>query len=215
MKITRIQRQKRHQDRFSIFLDGSYSFSLSEETLLKHHLEEGQSFEPGALQPLIEEEEQRHAMDYAFRLLGIRSRSEKELAERLRLKNFPPQAVDRVFNRLRELGYLNDAQFASDWVRYRTQQGKGPSLIKAELRRKGISGEMIAEAFSGLEVSPEDLAAQVRDIAEKKLKTLQGLPPRTAARRLAGYLVRRGFDLNTISEVLRSLRMEEEAKEGD
>lgn len=213
MKITKLERQKKNKERISVFLDERYAFSLSEESLLKLHLKEGQEIEKDDLDRIVLEEENRDAMDLAFRLLGIRSRSERELVQRLKQKKFSPVTIERTVGRIRELGYINDAQFACDWVRYRKQQGKGPELIKAELKMKGISPEVLSEVLAEMKESGESETEQIKSIAERKLKQMQGLPPRTAAQRLTGFLARRGFGIEAIREALRELRFSEKDEE--
>lgn len=213
MKITKIERQKKNKERVSVFLDGKYAFSLSEETLLKLRITEGQEVENDDLYAIAGEEENRNALDTVFRLLGIRSRSEKELVQRLRKKKFSPAAIDRAVARVKELGYVNDAKFAREWVRYRTQQGKGPELIKAELKLKGISPEILSEALSELKGSPENEVQRIKDIAERKMKQMQGVEPKKAAQRLVGFLARRGFGIDAIRDALNSLKLEQEDKD--
>jgi regulatory protein len=206
MQISKIEQQKRRQDRYSVFLDGQYAFSLSDENLVKLRLKEGMEVDPDALKGILAEEEKRQAMDYAWQLIGIRNRSTKELEERLLKKEYTPQTATGVIARLTELGYLNDAKFATDWASYLSQKGKGPELVRLELRKKGIRSEIVNEVLGTLKASPEDEEERVKALAEQKMKHMKDLPADVVARRLTGFLARRGYSLDTVKKVIRELR---------
>jgi len=86
------------------------------------------------------------------------------------------------------------------------QKGKGPELIKVELKRKGISQEIISKTlFEGKE-SSENNNELLKTLARQKIRQLHGLPVETASRRLLGFLARRGFSLEVIKEVLKEIK---------
>jgi len=112
MLITKIVHQKRKKDFYSIYIDGNYFFSVSDENLLKMRLQEGDHVTPEKLDEIIKEEEKIRAMGSAWRLLNIRSRSRQELSDRLKQKMFSGAAIEHVIQKLSELGYLDDTKFA-------------------------------------------------------------------------------------------------------
>src|SRR5215204_1128361 len=68
------------------------------------------------------------AMGRALNLLGYRARSEAELRERLRRYGYIEETIESVVLRLRELGYLDDAEFARmKATRRRAGTGRGGS----------------------------------------------------------------------------------------
>lgn len=205
MVITKIARQKRNKERYSIYIDGKFAFGLDEAALAKLQLAVGRTVTPEELDGIIAEEERRQAMDASFTLLTYRSRSRKELAQRLQRKQFSETAITAALDRLQELGYLNDEQFARDWLNARKLQGKGPELIRSELKQKGIDPEIIADVISAYARDPENIE-DVKRLVERKFKQMQDLPPQDAARRITGFLARRGFPVDTVRRVLRDLR---------
>ena len=96
-------------------------------------------------------------------------RSEHDLRERLtRRRGFRREAVDHAVQRMRELGYLNDAAFARFWVESR--QAATPRSKRAlafELSRKGLGREQLDAALDG--VSDADAAY---DAAQRRLRSL-------------------------------------------
>jgi regulatory protein len=144
-------------------------------------------------------------MDYALTFLGVRSRSKKELSERLKRQEFSANAVNHTIERLVELGYINDTSFAREWFKNLKDKGNGPERVRAELRRKGISSDIIAALMSEYRESPEAELERLTAITERKMRSMKGVDPATAARRLTGYLARKGFSIDSIRRVLRAL----------
>jgi regulatory protein len=209
MIITRIARQKRLKNSYSIYLDGSYAFSLSGESIIRHRLKEGREVVQADVDGVFSEEEKRRALEYAIKLFTIRSRSAWELRQRLKEKEFSESAISHAAGRLSDLGYLNDERFASDRANYLMAKGYGPELIRAELKRKGIAADIITDVLARFRERPEAEIERVEEIARRKLKAMKDVEPAAAAHRLTGFLVRRGFSIDSIRHVLRELLNEQ------
>lgn len=146
------------------------------------------------------EQDYRAALAKAYRLLGVRSRSEKELREALVRAKYQAEAVEAVLEKCREQRFIDDAKFAQQFVQSRLRnRPMGRERLKIELRNKGVGDAIIAatlaEAFA-----PEDALTLANQLAEKQRKRLASLPPAKAQQRLADFLRRRGFDWDTIQQ---------------
>src|SRR4030081_4031567 len=87
-------------------------------------------------------EEQARAL--CLRLLTVRARTRAELAGQLAKRGYPDDVSTRVLDRLTDVGLINDADFAEQWVRSRRiRAGKGKRALAAELRTKGVDGGVI------------------------------------------------------------------------
>ncbi len=202
--ITAIERQKRHPQRYSLFLDGEFVCGLDEEIVLGLKLKTGQEVEEAELRRIIFREEVRKAKDYALRLLTYRPRSRMEIKNRLK-KNYDEKVAEEVIRKLQELNFLDDSQFARSWVESRLlNRPRGQRLLEQELRQKGIDKEIIEEIIQDTfdKYNEEELALAS---AKKRLKSYSRLDKLTGKRRLYGYLGRRGFSPDTISQVLKKL----------
>lgn len=208
MILTKIVRQKKRKNFHSLYIDGAYSFGISDDIFYKYNLKEGQEINQDVFDSIFSEQQKKSAMDYALRLLSIRSRSKKELEERFRQKGFTKQTVDYTTGRLTELGYINDTQFAKDWANFLRSKAKGIELIKIELKRKDIDPEIINEVLKDSAESRELEREQLKKLAAQKLGRMRNLPPHTASRRLVSFLARRGFSIETIEEVLKEIKEE-------
>ena len=206
MKITSIQQQKKNKKRYSIFLDGEYSFSVSGETLLKSALKDGMELTENDIKDISKEETNSLAFESALRLLDFAARSKKELIERLKRKKIPQEAIDSALARVESAGFINDDKFARDYARNQVLRGKGPIAIRFELKRKGIDAETITDIMDGIKESSEDTLESAVQAAERKLKTMKNQPPEVIARRLTGFLARRGFAPDTIRTILKDIK---------
>ena len=79
------------------------------------------------------------AMDY----LSRREHASHELYQKLLLKNYDPDEISVALERLTEQGLLSDSRFTEVFIEQRINRGSGPLKIRAELRQKGISDDMI------------------------------------------------------------------------
>ncbi|MGW4067696.1 recombination regulator RecX [Nocardia grenadensis] len=133
------------------------------------------------------------AKEAALRLLAVRARSRAELAQRLSAKGYPLEVIERVLDRLAEVGLIDDADFARQWVRQRHGfSGKGRRALEQELRRKGVSQEDSAAALDT--VTADDEYERATELVRRKLRSLPaGLDREKAIRRLVGMLARRGY----------------------
>jgi len=130
--------------------------------------------------------------EIALRALDRRAYGRDELAGYLGRKGAPEDSVQRVLARFEEVGLLDDAVFASQWVESRHRGRKLPRrTLVAELRRKGIAADVIAEAVAPIDRDVEARAAA--ELATARARSLAGQPYEVALRRLVGVLGRRGF----------------------
>lgn len=136
-----------------------------------------------------------------LRKLAAQARTRHELAQALQTKRVPEEAADAVLDRFQELGVVDDAQFARDWVESRqARRYLSRTALRRELNARGVDRDHIDAALEPV-TSDEELAA-ARQLAEKKLRAMSSLAPEVRRRRLAGALARRGFGSGVISTIL-------------
>ncbi|MFC9834907.1 recombination regulator RecX [Rhodococcus sp. NPDC127530] len=154
------------------------------------------------MRPMGEGGTETQAKDLCLRLLTDRARSRAELFERLAKKGYSADIAERVLDRLTEVGLVNDADFAQQWVHSRhTYSGKGKRALALELRRKGIGQEDATEALA--QIDSEDERARATELVAKKLRTVSADDRDRAVRRLVSMLARRGFPQGMAFEVVK------------
>jgi regulatory protein len=139
------------------------------------------------------------AREIALRRLSVRARSRTELARDLKRRDVPAEAAAEVLDRFTEVGLIDDAAFAAEWVESRGRRS-GASRLRQELRLKGVAEEHIAEAI-GARDGEADLA-NARELAIRRCGAMQGLDRVVRQRRLTAFLIRRGFSSSVVRRVV-------------
>jgi regulatory protein len=148
-------------------------------------------------------------LELALYYLSRQAQTIKQIRDKLTRKEFESSEIEAVINRLKELGFLDDAKYAKDFIRIsKLGKPKGKYRIRLELIKKGIDKELIEVALE--EGFDEGEQEELIDAAAKVyLKKIRNLPREKVYTRLMGYLLRRGFDYGKVSgkvkEILKDL----------
>lgn len=139
-----------------------------------------------------------------LRLLTARARTRAELAGQLAKRGYPEDVSDKVLDRLEQVGLVDDADFAEQWVRSRrANAGKGRRALIAELRTKGVDNEVIEATLADDEPGAERARAE-RLVADKlRREKLADGDDAKLARRLVGMLARRGYSQTMAFDVVK------------
>jgi regulatory protein len=163
------------------------------------------------------------ALEIAVGYLGSRPRTRWELETRLRRAGAADSVIEATAERLSELGYLDDAAFARWWGEQRDRHHpRGRRMVEAELRQRGVPRDVI-EAYraehAAPERAPEDASlpsSEPERAAEALVRHLRGRPlpddPR-ALQRIGMFLMRRGFDPETVRDTIRAAGAEADTDE--
>lgn len=197
MKITKIVQQERVKDRYSIFIDGKYAFSLSEGALLDSHFAAGKELSKEELREWKQRASDDKIYSLALRYAALRPRSIWEVAAYLHRKGASPALAQSLVNKLSNIGLLHDETFAYSWVtNRRLLRPTSKRKLQQELRARHISDELIEQAINKEEI---DERATLRQIAAKKSQLSKY---RDNKLKLMQYLARQGFNYDDIKEVL-------------
>lgn len=211
MKITNLSSQIRNPDRINISIDGKYRFSLDISQITELGVKVGREVSEEEL-AILETESlfgklYSLALNYSFsRPHSVRELSDylyrKTLTTKFRTRKgevrekegYSPALTTRVLEKLQHKGYVDDEKFARWWVENRNQT-KGTSLRKlsAELRAKGVNGEIIDEVVASSERNDGNELAKI--IAKKRAKYPD-------EQKLIAYLARQGFRYDDIQAAL-------------
>lgn len=204
VQISSVEVQKRNAERVNVYVDGKYVFSLSALLAHEYKLRRGAAVSADVLREALRRDEVGKAVDAAVKLLAFRPRSETELTRRLAQKGYDRDIIDEAVGRLREQGFVSDAEFARFWVDNREQfKPMGTRRIRSELIQKGVGKETIDEALQ--DENPDQQYDLALRAAKRKLRSYSGLEYDAYYRRMGGYLARQGFDYQTSSRVMKEL----------
>ena len=196
MKITAIKQQVKKANRYSFYVDGKYSFSLSENDFVNYGLVSGQEITEQDLSKYKQASDDGKWLDRTLNLLSYRPRTEWEIRSYLKRKDCPEQIVDRTLNKLRVNKYLDDEQFAKRWVENRRLlKPVSRRKLSQELRAKRISSEILDRVLSD-DKEITDEKSVLRELVAKKSNRY---PDRV---KFMQYLARQGFGYEDIKAVL-------------
>lgn len=131
-----------------------------------------------------------------------RARTRSELADKLAARNVPDDIATRLLDRFEEVGLVDDAAFAREWVEQR-QSGRGLArrALAQELNRKGIEDDVAREVLD--EIEPDDEVEAARMLVRAKLRSVRLLDRDKAVRRLVGVLARKGHSSSVAFRVVK------------
>jgi regulatory protein len=190
--------------RAKVFVDGEFWAELDLGVAAKRGLSEGVALSHEELAEARVAGERPLAMNRALHALGYRARSKVELREKLLKVGYTRETVDAVVTRLEELGYLDDGEFARDLVRSEARK-YGPRRIYGNLRRAGVE-ETVAQKAVEEEFARRSEYQTALVAAQQRYNTKEGSAAQ--ARRVYGFLMRRGYSANVCAEIARKYREE-------
>lgn len=196
MRVTDIKRQVRTAGRYSIYLDGTYAFSLDEHDLLAAKLATGREISPEELEDFKKQSHMGKLFARCLNYLMIRIRSEHEMREYLRRKDAASEEIEQLIQRLYSYKYLDDLAFARSWVNQRRAlQKRSNRVLRMELRQKGIANDIISETLAD---SEDDEKQALRELIIKKRR----MSRYREHDKLMAYLVRQGYSYSLVKELL-------------
>lgn len=214
MRITALEPQAHHPDRVNVFVDGAFRCGLALEIAYGGGLRVGDEVTEERLAELERKDLLWKAREAALNLLSYRARSEAELRQRLRRKEFPDDVVEACLTELVEKGFVDDAAFSASFVRDRVRgRPRGSRRLVQELRAKGVelktAASAVEETLAAEDVTELELARDAARAWARRAFGGRGRPAQmdaesrlAARRRLYGYLARRGFPGEAIRTVM-------------
>lgn len=196
MKVTAIKRQVKQQGRYSIFVEGKYSFSLSEAALLESKLVLGQEMTPSEVKRLKQTSVDDKLYNQALRYVAMRPRSTWEMESYLQRKKATPLLSQQILSKLSNMDLLDDLSFARSWVSSRRLlKPVSRRRLIAELRQKHVPDAIAEEALAEDETDERDTLRELIARKRKQTKYQDDL-------KLMQYLARQGFNYDDIKSVL-------------
>jgi regulatory protein len=200
--ITKIEKQKKSKKRWNVYLDGEFAFGVYEDTLLKYGLRVNDEVSEKIINEIKDFDEYQFAKKTAYDFLSYCTRSTSEIRSKLKTKIISAGTIDRVIEHLQNLGLLNDEGFARELVQSRIgTKSLGRRVLKQKLMHKGISGLVSDKVLDELlsEDKEKELALK---IFRKYVPKLKNLDRNKKRKKLFDHLIRKGFDVDIITEIL-------------
>lgn len=202
--ITKITRQKRHEDRYNIYVNEEYSFSVDETVLIQYGLTKGKVLDEWALGDIAFDEEVSRAFNRGLSYLSFQMRSEEEVRKKLTQAEFGEAVIQEAIQKLKNFGFLNDEAFSKAFVETKKNtMKKGPLAIRRELKQKGINETMQQQALENFDEQQQLKLA--KQLAEKKQKQEASKTPLQQKQKIQDFLIRKGYSFSIIEQVFSTM----------
>jgi regulatory protein len=204
-KITAITRQKGDKLRASIFIEDEFAVGVNEQTIEEFRLRKGDYIDADKADKILDFDYWIDAKRVSLRYLNHRSRSEKEIKERLHKEDIPEEIITRVLEFLRSYDLVNDEK----WSRAFASDKLGRKLVSSrqlavELKQKGIDQSIIEETLKEVNEGQSD-AERALEAAKKRLPRLAKETPEKRKQKMYSFLAGRGFSFDVIKSTYQKL----------
>ena len=198
MKINKIYRNK-------IYLDTEEIMDISPLIRQKYDLKVNDSIER-----FYDEISYEASLEKGIFLISLKDRTKKEIRLKLEEKFRNKSAILQAIEKLEELGYLNDLNYAISYIEGRTY---GKNRISYNLFQKGIDKVTVEKAYLTLDEEKEDNVddTKLEKLIEKNSKKININNEREEKKlkeeqKFIQYLARQGFSLDKIFKKLKEYK---------
>lgn len=198
MKINKIYRNK-------IYLDTEEIIDISPLIRQKYDLKVNDNIER-----FYDEISYEASLEKGIFLISLKDRTKKEIRLKLEEKFRNKSAILQAIEKLEELGYLNDLNYAISYIEGRTY---GKNRISYNLFQKGIDKVTVEKAYLILDEEKEDNVDDIKleKLIEKNSKKININNQREEKKikeeqKLIQYLARQGFSLDKIFKKLKEYK---------
>lgn len=137
--------------------------------------------------------------DRAMGYLSRKMRTEKELFKYLKECGYSLEEISSCVVWLKEEGYIDDVNYAVEFINYSIEKGRGKGRIAADLKEKGLSSETIEDGYFAYEEqfgAIENVEEKLNEMAVYFFKD-KDINEKTKGR-FCRKMYRRGFSYNQI-----------------
>lgn len=147
------------------------------------------------------EKDKARAVNYGLKLLTARMKTEKEMAEKLKEKDYTEDIIHYVLNYFRSCGYLDDKKYVELYLREKISINRyGIIKLKNMLFQKGIPPELIEEGLEGID--EETMIENAVYLANRKINSLDSEESIAVRQKVYRHLVNKGYSYATIARAL-------------
>ena len=201
--ITKIESQKKSEDRVNIYVDEKFFMAIYKELVFTFNLKKGDIIEEDNLREILKDEMFLKGKNKALKILSKASQSEKKMREKLK-DDFEEDTIDDIVDFLKKYNFINDNELASKIVTTNVNLNKyGKNKIKQNLYNKGLEKSSIDEAISEIDQDVEFENALY--LAEKRYERVKKEDPKKAYAKVANHLAYKGFSYDIIKSVLNKI----------
>ena len=197
MKITKLEVQKNDKNRVNLYVDDEFYSGIPAELVYLEHLKTGLEIDEKDLKKIIFENEKSKAMSRVTKYIGSSLKTQKQIRDYLRKKEYSDDTIEFVMSKLVEYNYIDDQKYAQAYVlTYGKKYGK--LKLKSQLKVKGVSEEIIECVLEDNKVD------SIESVASKYLKNK--VMSDEVSQKLFRFLYSRGYEFDEINSYINKLK---------
>lgn len=209
MQITSLKSTKRG-NRVNIYIDGKFVCAVSLKLVSDLGLYKGKIVERRDIEQIRLENLKQRNMEKVLNRIARRPRSSKEvqdfLGRTLYKQKKKASTISFIIRKLEDLNLINDLDFTRWWVENRLNyKPRGKYLLTQELRRKGISREIISGVLDEVGLTKETELKHATQLAQKKVRVTSHLDKKKVEKKIISFLLRKGFSYDLSRKVIKRL----------
>ena len=197
MKITKLEVQMNDKNRVNLYVDDEFYSGIPAELVYLEHLKTGLEIDEKDLKKIIFENEKSKAMSRVTKYIGSSLKTQKQIRDYLRKKEYSDDTIEFVMSKLAEYNYIDDKKYAQAYVlTYGKKYGK--LKLISQLKIKGVSEEIIECVLEDNKVD------SIESVASKYLKNK--VMSYEVSQKLFRFLYSRGYEFDEINSYINKLK---------
>lgn len=205
MKI--IKYKKMSKGRYKVTFDTT-ELILYEDVIIKHGLLLNKDITLELLETIIEENKYYEIYNLSLSLIEIKMRTETELKNNLDKKGFEKSIIEKVIERLKKEGYINEKQYIEAYINDKLNLSKeGPFKIKRDLINLELSETLIEDYLN--QIPYNTWKEKLEKIINKRINLMKSKSLNTIKTKLKVELFNLGYQSELIDELLSIINKDE------
>lgn len=192
-QIVELDRKK-----YVVYIDGEEAFTLQKHEIVKFKLQPDTVLTEEKYEEImasLNKKAKLKAMEY----LKQSDKSELELRTKLKRAFFPESCIQVAIDYVKQYGYINDIKYAENYI-YSHKNNKSKQALEFELRKKGISEDIIRNCMEE-EYSLEMELEAIRKQIAKKCSNVSSLTSEEKVKLMAS-ICRKGYSYENVKKCL-------------
>lgn len=210
--VTGIAKQKKNKEYYNIYIEGEYCFSLHEELVALHNIKKGKNLDVEEMKDIIYEDNKKRAFNISLHYLSYRRRTQWELEEYLRKKDFSEEIIDKTIEKLRYYNMIDDEAYVKSYIAEKKLGSPiGRKKLIFDLEKRGISKNLINNI--GQYFTQEDEYEQAKKLTMQYNKKYRKISPKERVYKIGQAGQRRGFSWEIMKNIVQEVVQKDQEDE--
>ena len=204
LKITSYEKQKHNEEKFNVFVDEKYAFSISVNGWIKWGLYIDKILTQEDIDKIVKEDRQEIAFLKLLDIVSYGMKTEKEIRRKLKEKEFQEEEIEYAIEKGIKYGYVNDEYYVKHYILERAMPNKwGSNKVYSMLSQKGIDKELIKDGIEKYMIE-EDVSDNAYEVALKKYRTInkEKYNKLQCKQKLSTFLMGKGYSYDIVKKVV-------------